>query len=304
MSAPLRPVPAPSVRPWAGSRLAPAREQVGELWLAGPASRVSVADADTTLDALAAAHGRELVGSAGMARYGARFPLLVKLIDAADWLSLQVHPDDELARRLYGPDAVGKAEAWVVVDADPDAELVTGPADDIDAGVLIAAIRAGTADQRHCRRTRALRGDTLMLHPGTLHAIGPGTLVYEVEQPSDITFRISDWGRTGRPLHIAESLQALEPERHAEPAGRGFELEDGSLTSEAFRLELVRAAAARAPGGRSPEVVSVLAGGAVLRGDGWTESLGAWETAVVPAVVEAYALEPAEGSVIAVGSLP
>ncbi len=76
---------------------------------------------DRTLDDLAAELGEALVGRRGMALLGARFPLIVKLIDAGDWLSLQVHPDDALARELYGPDAVGKAEAWLVIEADPDA---------------------------------------------------------------------------------------------------------------------------------------------------------------------------------------
>ena len=116
-------VPSASPRPWAGTRLGPG---IGERWLAGPASVVTIGDGFTpTLDELAAAWGPSLVGTRGLERMGARFPLLVKVIDAAEWLSLQVHPTDELARRLYGPDAVGKAEAWVVLDADPGARLVT-----------------------------------------------------------------------------------------------------------------------------------------------------------------------------------
>jgi mannose-6-phosphate isomerase len=302
---PLRPEPAPSVRPWAGSRLAPAAAHVGELWLAGPGSRVPQEDGRTpTLDELAAVHGGALVGSAGLARYGSRFPLLAKLIDAADWLSLQVHPDDALARDLYGPEAVGKAEAWVTLDADPGAGLVTGPADGVGPADLLAAIEAGDAGHRHCRRSPAARGETLMLQPGTLHAIGPGLLVYELEQPSDLTFRVSDWGRQGRQLHIAEALRALRPERHAEPAGSGFRLDGGMLTAGPFRLELVVELQARRPAGRSVDVVSALVGGGTLRGAGWTERIETWQTVVVPAAIEAYVLEPDDGAVVAVGSLP
>src|SRR6266568_8476912 len=104
LTRPLRPVASASPRPWAGSRLGPG---IGERWLAGPDSVVRLGDGlEPTLDALAAACGEALVGSLGMARLGARFPMLVKLIDAADWLSLQVHPTDEVARRLDGPLAV------------------------------------------------------------------------------------------------------------------------------------------------------------------------------------------------------
>ena len=100
---PLRPVPMPSVRPWAGRRLGPPADHVGELWLAGPDSRVlRGARRARTLDQLAATAGASLVGSQGMGLLGPRFPLIVKVIDAAEWLSLQVHPTDELAVELYG----------------------------------------------------------------------------------------------------------------------------------------------------------------------------------------------------------
>jgi mannose-6-phosphate isomerase len=168
----------------------------------------------------------------------------------------------------------------------------------------MAAIKAGEAGHRHCRRTVVAPGDTLMLRPGTLHAIGPGALVYEIEQPSDITFRISDWGRVGRQLHIAESQRALHPERHAEPVGVGFRLEGGVLTTETFCLELATTAAERRPAGRSPDVVTALVGGATLRGDGWEERLREWETVVVPASSSAYELVPDDGAVTAIASLP
>ena len=197
--------------------------------------------------------GEALVGSRGMALLGPRFPLLAKLIDAGDWLSLQVHPDDALARDLYGPAAIGKTEAWLVVDADAAAELVTAPAADIDEETLRAAIAAGTASHRHCHRQPAVPGETLLIRAGTLHAIGAGAFVYEIEQPSDLTFRISDWGRpTGRTLHVAEALRAIRPALHAESVGSGFRLDGGSLEVPEFRLELPDlASAGRAGPGRS-----------------------------------------------------
>lgn len=307
-SLPLRPVPAPSVRPWAGTRLAPADEHVGELWLCGPASHVATPGGDRTLDALAAERGWELVGTRGIALLGARFPLLAKLIDAADWLSLQVHPDDTLARELYGPEAVGKAEAWLVLEAEDGAELVTGPADGLADGALVASIEAGTTSHEHCRRNPAIPGQTLMLRTGTLHAIGAGTFVYEIEQPSDLTFRISDWGRpTGRQLHRAEALRAVDPARHAVPAGTGFHLDGGVLEVPEFRLELPDVTAApvrREPGGRSLEMVTALRGSLHLAGDGWAETLATYETLVVPAAAAAYVIEGGPGAIAAVGLIP
>jgi len=279
---------------------------VGELWLAGPDSLVATDSGDRTLDSLAAELREALVGSRGMALLGPRFPLLAKLIDASDWLSLQVHPDDALALDLYGPGAVGKTEAWLVIDADPTGQLVTGPADDVPEEALRDAIAAGTASHRHCHRRPAIPGETLLIRAGTLHAIGPGTFVYEIEQPSDLTFRISDWGRpTGRTLHVAEALRALRPALHAEPAGSGFRLDGGSLEVPEFRLELpdLTSPVHRHPGGHSCEIVTAIAGTLQVAAVGWSETLAPYETLVVPAAVDAYEIAgPADG-IACVGSL-
>jgi mannose-6-phosphate isomerase len=305
---PLRPVAVLSMRPWAGSRLGGG---VGEHWVAGPGSAVTLADGrSVTLDDLAADAGAALVGTRGVALLGQRFPLLVKLIDAGDWLSLQVHPSDAIARRLAGPDAVGKAEAWLVLDANPDAHLVVGPRAGIAADVVRAGILAGTLDRPDCEAVAARPGDVYNVEPGTIHAIGAGVFVYEIEQPSDLTYRISDWGRPavpGRSLHRAEALEAVRPELQARLAGSDWQLDGGSLTAPEFRLELIApgsAAAARLPGGATPEIVTVVRGDVALEGDGWTEQLGLHETAVVPACVGSYRIGGNPGSLAAVGSLP
>jgi mannose-6-phosphate isomerase len=295
------------VRPWAGTRLGPPGASIGELWLAGPGSLVLVDEAELTLDALAEKHGEALVGSRGMALLGARFPLLIKVIDAADRLSLQVHPDDTLARELYGPSAVGKAEAWLVLESEPGAELITGPAPEVGGPALLAAVAAGRADLQHCRRTPALPGDTWLLRPGTLHAIGAGTFVYEIEQPSDLTFRISDWGRpTGRALHVTEALRALQPTWHAELSGSRFQLDGGSLETPQLRFELpdLSGIVTRRPAGHTCEVVTAGRGTLVVEGDGWHEVLGPLDTVVVPAAVDRYTLRGSEGALACVGSIP
>lgn len=307
LARPYRPIPVPSVRPWAGTRLGAPGTSIGELWLAGPGSPVLGDEAERTLDALADEHGERLVGSRGMALLGPRFPLLIKVIDAADRLSLQVHPDDVVARELRGPAAVGKAEAWLVLESEPGAELITGPATDVAGPALLSVIAAGEADLVHCRRTAARPGDTWLLRPGTMHAIGAGTFVYEIEQPSDLTFRISDWGRpTGRALHVAEALRALEPTWHAELRGTGFQLEGGSLETPQLRLELpaLSGAVTREPAGRTCEVVTAARGTVRLDGDGWHEILDPLQTVVVPAAVDRYTLSGAGGALACVGSIP
>jgi len=304
----LRPASVPRLRPWAGTRLGGG---AGEHWVAGPGSVVALPNGRTlTLDELAAEAGADLVGTRGLALLGPRFPLLAKLIDAGDWLSLQVHPSDAEARRRYGPDAVGKAEAWLVLDADPGARLVVGPRLGMSGDAVRSVIESGAMDRPDCETVAARAGDIFNVEPGTIHAIGAGVFVYEIEQPSDLTYRISDWGRPpvpGRSLHREEALEAVRPEQQAALAGSDWRLRSDALTTPRFRLELVApgsASASRRPGGQSPEIVTVVRGELLLRGDGWREHLGLRETAVVPAGVAAYAISGDAASLSAVGSLP
>jgi len=307
---PVRPIPWASIRPWAGRRLGPPEDHVGELWLAGPASIVADARGEeATLDAIAAEAGAALVGDAGMRLLGPRFPLIVKLIDAAQWLSLQVHPANALAAELYGAEALGKCEAWLVLDADPGCRLVTGPGAGLGEPELRAAIGVGTLGRDDCEARPAVPGDTLLIEPGTLHAIGEGAFVYEIEQPSDLTFRISDWGRPavpGRGLHPVESLRAIRPDAHAIPAGRDWRLDGGALDVPEFRLEIavLPGPVVRSPSGRSLEVVTTIEGEAQLTGDGWSERLARWETLVVPASAADYRIDGAAGTRVCIGSVP
>ena len=307
---PLRPIPAPSVRPWAGLRLGDADANVGEMWLAGPDSLVATAgDAQVSLDALAAAAGVALVGEAGMRLLGPRFPLIVKLIDAAEWLSLQVHPSDELASQLYGAGALGKTEAWLVLDAELGVDLITGPGRTLAEDELREAIADGTLDMDGCEVRPAVPGNTLLVEAGTLHAIGAGAFVYEIEQPSDLTFRVSDWGRAavpGRSLHRAESLRALRADAHAIPVGRDWQLDGGALEVREFRLEILDLPGPidRRPGGRSLDVVTVIEGEAQVMGSGWSERLARWETLVVPASAAAYRIEGIAAGRVCIGSVP
>jgi len=191
-----------------------------------------------------------------------------------------------------------------VIDAAADTSLVIGPSAQLSEAELRTAIADGTQGLVGCSTIAAQPGDVLLLEPGTIHAIGAGAFVYEIEQPSDITFRISDWGRpTGRDLHVNEALQAIHPTAKAVRSGTGWVL-DGPLDNGLFRLELLREPARRTPAGQSVEVVSSLVGGATLRGDGWTERLAEWQTVVVPAAVDAYDLLPDAGAVVAVGTVP
>ena len=307
---PLRPVPRRSIRPWAGRRLGRADEHVGELWLAGPDSLVDASDGRTlTLDELAASAGEALVGGRAMRLLGSRFPLLVKVIDAAAWLSLQVHPSDELAVELYGEGRLGKTEAWLVLDAAPGTLLVTGLRRDLPEATLRRTIRDGTVGRTDCETLPCVPGDALLIEAGTVHAIGTGAFVYEIEQPSDVTFRLSDWDRPAsaeRPLHVAQALRAIRPERHAVPVGRDWRLDGGALSVRELRLEIcaVPSAAARRPAGESLEIVTAVRGRAELSGDGWREVLEPFDTLVVPASIAEYRIVGPAGGLVCVGTVP
>lgn len=309
----LRPSPDLRVRVWGGSRLGagPDGQPIGEAWIAGPTSRVpglamgapGRAGAAPTLDELAAEMGRGLVGA--RSPWPDRFPLLVKLLDPADWLSVQVHPDDDLARRLAGPDGVGKTEAWYVLDADPGAELLLGVQPNIADDRVRAAIRAGGLAAL-LERVAVSPGDTVLVPAGTLHAVGPGLLLYELQQPSDLTYRADDWGRPAtpeRPLHIAETLAAWQPGAQpvlgraaaAAPTGREELVRCRHFVME--RLHTRRGGpVVLDPAGSSPHVLTALPGShLVIEGDGWHEEIGPLETAVVAAAAGPYRAATAAG---------
>jgi mannose-6-phosphate isomerase len=170
------------------------------------------------LGQLVAQHGAELLGSRGVAasRPFGDFPLLVKFIDASGVLSLQVHPDDDGARELGKR---GKTEAWYIVDAEPGSSLITGMSRPASAPEVRGSIGDGTFEDL-LERCIVTGGESLLVPAGTMHAIGEGVLLYEVQQNSDLTFRLYDWGRVDergnpRQLHLDQALDALRPECHA-----------------------------------------------------------------------------------------
>jgi mannose-6-phosphate isomerase len=318
----LRLVPELRERVWGGRRLGSPRGQpIGEAWVAGPSNVIADGpDAGRTLAEVAAREGAAFVGRNACARTGDRFPLLVKLIDPAAWLSIQVHPDDATALRLEGPEVLGKAEAWYVLEAAPDAELIVG----LRGRVGEAAVRAAIADGAGSlvpllARHRVRAGDAVMIPAGTLHAVGPGVFLYEVQQPSDLTYRCDDWGRPstpGRPLHIAQALASVRPAsrprlRHAPNVDRVT-----LVACEHFILERLVVGrdhpAVLDPDGASVHVLTAIDGPVrvlpVAPGDTRSGSpralsepivLGGLETGVVSAGARAYAIDaPARARVL------
>jgi mannose-6-phosphate isomerase len=286
---------------WGGQRLRAGEPPIGEAWVVHELNRVLDGPAaGRTLAEVTAARGADLLGRRAVQQTGARFPLLIKLLDTADWLSLQVHPDDAQAAALEGPGAVGKTEAWHFLAAAPGAEVICGLRPGVDRAALAAAIRDGSILDL-AARVPVAAGETIFMPAGTVHALGPGLLLYEVQQASDLTYRVYDWGRpasAGRALHVEQSLAVADPQAIArvtpEPA-----VGDGAsatvATCEHFTLDLISARTRDVPLdtlGESFHVLTVAAGEARLSGNGWEAALARLETAVIPAACGAYAIQP------------
>ena len=162
------------------------------------------------------------IGEAWFGEIGSQNHPLVKLLDVADRLSVQVHPTDALAAELHGAGSIGKREAWVILDAAPGAHLLLGRDPAVSADQLRHALESGSDVAPLLAKILVTAGDVFDVPPGTLHALMPGLLVWEVQQPSDRTYRVSDWGRSSseRPLHQAEALRAVNVAATAQRAAR------------------------------------------------------------------------------------
>lgn len=189
----------------------------GESWeISGVQDRVSVVDngflAGNTLEELIEIYMGELVGDRVYEKFGVEFPLLVKFIDANDDLSIQVHPDDKLSKKRH--QAFGKTEMWYVLQADPGAKLNLGFKKALTKEQYLAKFEAGQLmDILNFEEVKA--GDILFMPAGRVHAIGRGILVAEIQQTSDVTYRIYDFDRKDsdgntRELHTELALDAID----------------------------------------------------------------------------------------------
>jgi mannose-6-phosphate isomerase len=154
----------------------------------------------------------DLVGDKVFEKFGIEFPLLVKFIDANKILSIQVHPDDELARKRHN--AYGKTEMWYIIQADKDSEIITGFKQEINKEQYQKYFREGHLNQI-LNIEKAKTGEVFFIPAGRIHATGKGILLAEIQQTSDITYRIYDWDRknkdgNSRELHTELALDAID----------------------------------------------------------------------------------------------
>lgn len=194
----------------------------GEVWvISGVKGNQSVVEngflADNELNELVEVYMGDLVGERVFDKFGDEFPLLIKFIDANDWLSVQVHPDDLLAtKRKIGN---GKTEMWFTLGADDNAQLISGFNREIDKETYLKHLNDSTLKEI-LNYENVKKGDAFFMPAGRVHALGPGILLAEIQQTSDTTYRIFDWDRVdekgnSRELHTELALDAIDFNKHS-----------------------------------------------------------------------------------------
>lgn len=194
------------------------QKNIGESWeLSGVPGNESVVSngelAGRTITELIKEYGPEMLGRKVYETYGEKFPLLIKFIDARDDLSIQVHPDDAMAQAVHGQ-PFGKTEMWYVVSADKDAHLMSGLSTEITPEEYVSRVENNTITDVLCDY-KVAAGDVFFLPAGRIHSIGKGCFIAEIQQTSDLTYRIYDFGRLGldgkpRELHTELAKDAID----------------------------------------------------------------------------------------------
>jgi mannose-6-phosphate isomerase len=304
---------------WGGDRLrtflgrpSSSDDPVGEAWLVSDegANASRVADgplAGKSLRELLAAMPERLLGRS--ASVDGRFPVLLKFIDARQALSVQVHPNDEQAQRMNGAGARGKTEAWVILDAQEDSRIYSG----LRAGVTERDFRRALDEGRVAETLHSFRpnpGDCVFLRAGTVHAIGQNVLLFEIQQTSDVTYRLYDWDRvdakTGKPreLHLDEGLActnfAAGPCDPVAPVveSRGGAPVERLATCEYFSLWRHRGRSPFAVG--APEhcrIVVGVVGEVTLRRNGQEHAVRPGDVLLLPAAAGSWDCVPRGGEV-------
>jgi mannose-6-phosphate isomerase len=319
---PLVVTPRLDAKVWGGTRLAqfgfapPTGEPIGEAVITAPDAMTNVG---VPLGDLVAMDPARTIGARGLAATGGRavFPLLIKLIDANDDLSIQVHPDDQAAAETTAGQSLGKTEAWWVVDATPGSALYLGLREGVSVAQLAQASRSGTGCGHLMRRSPALRNTVVLLPAGTVHALGAGVLIYEIQQPSAITYRLDDWQRvdaagTPRELHIDAGLAVTDVHSRPDPvvpsdlpsatgrrqmliACRYFALE---------RMALVTGEEVALIAPQSPQTITTLQGTVRVTADGRSDVVGVGQTVALLADATGSVLRAEAPAVVMRGWVP
>jgi mannose-6-phosphate isomerase len=261
----------------------PPEVNIGESWeIADLKEGVSIVSngplAGSSISELLNDMGRSLLGNA--ATYNGRFPLLLKLLDANDILSMQVHPDRMDADRIGG-DAAEKSECWYVLESR-DGYLYRGLKESTTPGLFRQAINNDNT-QEFVRRYECKTGDFHYLPAGTVHALGAGVVVAEIQTPSFTTYRVTDWGR-GREVHVERSMECIHfDDPDTEPATNGDMLLDTDYFT-VFKRDLEKGGEAEIPGGKCVTLIFLKGQGGVEIAE--SEPFSAGDTILLPAAMD------------------
>jgi mannose-6-phosphate isomerase len=310
---PLKFKPQPKETVWGGHKLNsllhkdfPAEKRVGESWeLSGVQKNISVVAngylKGNNLEELAEIYMGELLGDKVYEQFNREFPLLIKFIDAADTLSVQVHPGDAVAAERHN--AYGKTEMWVVLAAEPGAGLYVGFKEKLTAQAFYERTQNGTLPEA-LNFERVSPGDVFFIPAGRIHAIGKGVALAEIQQTSDVTYRVYDWGReynpaTARDMHVDLAVDVIDyapSDRYktAYAPQRNAPVNLAACPYFTTNLLDIDAAVARPLLQRDSFIIYIcLEGSASLSCKGVRETITKGETLLVPACLADVQLQPA-----------
>lgn len=279
----------------------------GETWelsgVSGNISQVSNGElsGQSLTDVIAQFKG-SLVGDKVYEQFGTDFPLLIKFIDANQDLSIQVHPDDELAKKRH--DSFGKTEMWYVIQADKGASLISGFNQELDKEKYLEYFNQGKLDEI-LNREEVAAGDVFFLPAGRVHTIGQGLMIAEIQQTSDITYRIYDFDRVDahgntRELHVEEALEAIDFKKYDQYKSQyRAELNERALVEscEFFTTNMIRTDSnfdVSLPDLDSFKIYICTAGSGKLTYDEGVVELKFGEVVLVPAALNTYQFETKE----------
>jgi len=305
---PLLMLPGFDPRPWGTLDLSPIypnhkfAEKIGEAWLSGDECKVANGPfSGKTLAQLSEQYQRELVGEA--ARDSKRFPLLAKFLFPHEKLSVQVHPDDAQALRVGQP--WGKTECWYVAHARPGAQIALGLKPGVTAGQLEDAIHQQRAEEV-LNWINVYAGDMIYVAGGTVHTLGPGSVIVETQQQSDTTYRLYDYGRP-RELHLKDGMAAVKEKvgsgkvvRPAPEQMRGSKNRHAPLVAAPYFVvdmfeakDALELSTQDESGKSSVQILVAVEGCGVIESTGMDPvTLAKGDAVVVPAAVEKFGVRP------------
>ena len=256
----------------------------------------------TELSEIIKHHTSELLGQSVYDAFGTDFPLLIKFIDAKEDLSIQVHPNDELAQQRHN--CFGKSEMWYIFQADEGASLISGFSKKVDKESYLEAFNNGKLEDILCR-TEVQAGDVFNIPAGRVHTIGAGILLAEIQQTSDITYRIYDFDRKDkegnlRELHVEEALDAISYE-YQESYKTSYETVKNSLSpvvsSPYFETNkfLIDEEIIRDYDELDSFVIYICyKGKAIINSRGYTTEMKKGDALLIPANLDLISIEPLE----------